>query len=245
MYRLAAWLGIGVMGIQRWQFDVVGEENIPASGGALICANHQSFWDFFAVAGHPFRSLNRPIRIMAKKSMFEAPLLGRLFAATGCIPVDRMAGEDAFRGAIEALQRGELVLIMPEGTISRSYDLLEFRLGAARIALAAGVPMIPAASWGTHRFYTSKRRLTLMWKLPVAVRYGKPFIPSGTPVEVTEELQRLVANQLDDAVSTYADGTPQGAWWLPARLGGGAPPHDEIESEWAQTRSDWRNEKPG
>lgn len=242
VYRLAAWAGIGVMRLQRWRFNISGQEHVPAEGGALIAANHQSFWDFFAVSRYPYEALGRPVRILAKKSMFEVPLFGRFMYATGCIPVDRSRGVEAFRGAIEALQRGELVLIMPEGTISRSFDLLPFRSGAARMAQTAGVPLIPAASWGSHRFHTSLRRARFRWKLPVSVRYGSPFTPIGDAAETSELLKEAVQAQLDRAIDSYADGSPTGAWWVPARLGGGAPDHILVEQEWEDTRASWKSQ---
>lgn len=242
IYRGAAWVGVGVMRLQKWRFDVKGLEHIPAEGGCLIAANHQSFWDFFAVASAPYAAYGRPVRILAKKSLFDLPVFGRLMYRTGCIPVDRGNGLQALHHAIDALRRGELVLILPEGTISRSFDLLTLRSGAARMALEAGVPLVPAATWGTHRFYTSGRRPRWSWRLPVTARYGTPLRPSSDadPAEVTKELQVAMQSVLDSAVDAYPDGSPSGAWWVPARLGGGAPDHAEVEAEWKRTRGSLR-----
>lgn len=245
-YRFAAWAGILVMRLQRWRFDVKGLGHVPTSGGAVIVANHQSFWDFFAVCRYPYETLGRPVRILAKKSMFEVPIFGRVIMyGTGCIPVDRSNGVGAFNAAIEALQAGELVLVLPEGTISRSFDLLPFRSGALRMAQTAGVPIIPAATWGSHRFYTSLRRPAWRWRLPISVRYGNPIDPAGHSAEELKSLQANVQTQLDDAIADYPDGSPPEAWWVPARLGGGAPPHDKVEVEWAQTRAAWKNGNSG
>lgn len=241
-YRFAAWVVIGVMRLLAWRVDVTGLEHVPASGGCLIAANHHSYWDFVAVARAPYVRLGRPVRILAKHSLFEVPVLGRILARTGCIPVDRGNGGGAFRHAVEALRAGELVLVLPEGTISKSFDLLEFRSGAARMAAEAGVPLVPAASWGTHRFFTSGHGPHWTWRLPVSVRFGEPMHPSPAdpPAGILADLRRRVEALLEQAIATYPDGTPPGAWWVPARIGGGAPDHADVEREWRETRSRWR-----
>ncbi len=246
-YRLGAWMGLAVMRLQRWQFDIRGTEHLPPSGGCVIAANHNSFWDFFAVGRAPYLMLGRAPRILAKQSLFELPLFGWLMRKTGCIPVDRGAGLDAVQHAVHAVEAGEMVLIMPEGTISRSFDLLTFRTGAARIATEAHVPLIPAVSWGTHRFHTSGRRPRWSWKLPVTVCYGEPVRPDAgdDPVAVTDELRIRIETMLDQAVCEYRDGTPGRVWWVPARLGGGAPNHESVESEFRSRRRRWRRRRSG
>lgn len=245
VYRFAAWLGLTVMRIQRWRFEVAGVENVPASGGCVIAANHNSFWDFFAVGRGPYLRSGRPPRILAKISLFRLPVFGRLMYRTGCIPVDRGNGGDALTCAVAALGRGELVLILPEGTISRSFDLLPFHSGAVRMAQAAGVPIVPAVSWGSHRFYSSGRRPRWSWRLPVAVRYGPPMTvePEDDLATAAADLQRRVAALLDDAIDTYADGCPAGAWWVPRRLGGGAPDHAAVDVEHRERRATWRRRR--
>ena len=241
IYGLAAWLGIGVMRMQRWRFDVAGIDRIPASGGFLLAPNHTSFWDFFATGMPVYERLGRPVRILAKNSLFEVPIFGRLLHRTGCIPVDRGNGAAALDAAVDALARGEIVLVMPEGTISRSFDLLTFRTGAVRMAQAAGVPIVPAISWGTHRFFTSRRRPRWSWRLPVSVQYGDPVQPGPDAEAETARLRSTMLRMLDDTVDAYADGAPTGAWWVPARLGGSAPDHAAIEAEHEATRRRWRS----
>jgi 1-acyl-sn-glycerol-3-phosphate acyltransferase len=230
-YRLAAGTAFGVMALQRWRFDVAGAEHLPTSGGAVIAANHTSFWDFFVVGHTAYYGIGRPVRILAKASLFRTPVFGRLMTAAGHIPVERTAGGGAFGAAVRALQDGEVVLVLPEQTISPAFELLPFKSGAARMAGLAGVPLIPAASWGSHRFHTVQRRPRPRWRLPVSVGYGQPLHPTADddPREVTAHLRRSVAGLHDDLVAGYADGAPQGAWWVPARFGGGAPdPADAL-----------------
>jgi 1-acyl-sn-glycerol-3-phosphate acyltransferase len=245
VYRFAAWVAFLVMRLQRWRFDIDGLHHVPRTGGAVIASNHTSFWDFFTTGRGPYLGWGRPVRIMAKDVLFEARGFGWIMRRAEHIPVHRGRGAAALSSAIEALRRGELVLVLPEQTISPSLELLPFKTGAARMAAAAGVPLIPAVSWGSHRFHTSGRRPRWSWRLPVSVRYGPPLHPSSDadPAEVTTRLRESVARLLERAWHEYPEGAPSGAWWVPARLGGGAPPPEDHETflrglseRWEQAR---------
>lgn len=238
VYRLAAGLAFGAMNLQRWQFDVRGAEHLPARGGAVIVANHIGFWDFFTVGRAAYHGLGRPVRILAKDSLFEVPVFGPIMHAARHIPVHRAEGTDALRSAVAALRAGELVLVLPEQTISPAFELLPFKTGAVRMAVAAGVPVVPAASWGSHRFHTVRRKPRWHWRLPVSVSYGAPLhpTPDDDPAVVTEELRTRVRALADDLVVTYPDGAPAGAWWVPARFGGGAPSPAEGDAYVEQVR---------
>jgi len=241
IYRFAAWLGVVVMRLQGWRFKVGGFEHVPDKGGCVIAANHTSFWDFFAVAHVPYIRHGRPVRILAKESLFRIPIVGPLIARTGCIPVDRGNGGDALVHAVTALHRGEMVLVLPEETISRSFDLLPFKTGAVRMARSAGVPLVPAVSWGSHRFYTTGRRPRWTWRLPVSIQFGEPIHvqPEDDPEVVTKELRTRMAEMLEEVIASYPEGGPAGAWWVPQRLGGGAPEHQSVEREHSKTRVRW------
>ncbi|MBT8192638.1 MAG: 1-acyl-sn-glycerol-3-phosphate acyltransferase [Acidimicrobiia bacterium] len=246
VYRFAAWIALTVMRLQRWRFRVEGVEHIPERGGAVIAANHTSFWDFFAVLQVPYLRLGRPTRILAKESLFRVPLFGRLIMTpTGCIPVDRGNGGDALVHAVAGLNSGELVLVLPEETISQSFELLPFKSGAVRMAQSAGVPIVPAVSWGSHRFFTTGHRPRWSWKLPVTVRFGEPLFvsPEDDVVVVTKELRARMESMLAVIVAEYPDGVPSGAWWVPHRLGGAAPEHGSVERDHQATRARWRRSR--
>jgi 1-acyl-sn-glycerol-3-phosphate acyltransferase len=242
VYRFAAWLALSVMRLQRWRFQVYGLGNLPRIGGAVLATNHTSFWDFFTAGRAPYLGWGRPVRILAKESLFRAPVFGPIMYAAGHIPVHRGSGADALRSAVHALEHGELVLVLPEQTISPSFELLPYKTGAARMAAAAGVPLIPAVSWGSHRFHTSGRPPRWAWRLPVSVAYGDPLhpTPEDDPVAVTAELQRRSAALLAALQTRYPDGTPAGAWWVPARLGGSAPTIAEGEAHLERMTERWR-----
>jgi 1-acyl-sn-glycerol-3-phosphate acyltransferase len=241
VYRVCAWIAFAIFGLQRWRYEVDGVEHVPTRGGAVIAANHFSFWDFFLVGRGPYRRDGRPVRILAKESLFRVPVFGWLMRRAEHIPVHRGAGTDAFASAVAALERGELVLVLPESTISPAFELLDFKTGAARMAARAGVPLVPAASWGSHRFHTVTRRPHWAWRLPVSIRYGAPLHPTtdDDPREVTALLREAVARLVDELVLAYPDGAPADAWWVPARHGGGAPTEAEAEAHLDRVRADW------
>lgn len=242
LYRAAAATAIGVFRLQRWRLLHTGLSHVPRTGGAVLVANHMSFWDFFTVAMGPYLAWGRPVRILAKQSLFDAPVIGALMRSAGHIPVRRGRGAGAYTAAVAALQRGELLLVMPEATISPAFELLAFKTGAARMAMAAGVPLVPAVSWGSHRFHTVKHGPRPQLGLPVTVEYGPARTPDpgDSPKAVTAALREDMAAMFDRIVSTYPDGTPAGAWWVPARFGGGAPTPHEADRYLDGIRTTWR-----
>src|ERR1700735_2115152 len=128
-------------------------ERIPSTGGAVIAINHTSYVDWLpaALAVH---ARGRRIRYMIKAEMQQVKVVNFLIKHTKTIPVDRRSGARAYAEAVRLLQAGELVGLMPEATISRSFELKEFKTGAARMALEAEVPAIPLIVWGGARILT-------------------------------------------------------------------------------------------
>jgi 1-acyl-sn-glycerol-3-phosphate acyltransferase len=225
--------------LQRWRLDVEGLEHVPRSGGAVMVLNHTSFVDFFTAARLPFLRLGRPVRILAKASLFQSRLLGPIMRGAGHIPVDRSAGRDALAAAVAALRRGEFIGVLPEQTISPSLELLPFKTGAVRMAQEADVPVIPAVSWGSHRFWTTGDGPRPTWRLPVHIRYAPPVRPEGDPESSTDRIRTIMAGMLADVQRRYRDGLPSGARWVPARLGGSAPTVEEAEERIRRLRSSW------
>jgi len=136
--------------------DWRGKENLPETGGALIVANHYSFFDPISV-GHFVVANGRTPRFTAKAGVFKNPVLGRLFKAAGQIPVQRGSRDavKALLAAQDAVKSGETVIFYPEGTMTKDPDLwpMAGRTGAARIALRTGVPVIPVAQWGAQEVF--------------------------------------------------------------------------------------------
>ena len=126
------------------KFDIDGVENIPATGPAIIVGNHRSYFDPMAMAITIART-DRTVRFLGKKEVFDAPIIGQLAAAMGGIRVDRGTGSDEpLQAAAEALERGDMVAVMPQGTIPRGKAFfdpkLKGRWGAARLAAMTGAP---------------------------------------------------------------------------------------------------------
>jgi putative phosphoserine phosphatase / 1-acylglycerol-3-phosphate O-acyltransferase len=120
------------------RFDIAGTEKIPAEGGCIVVANHRSYFDTLAMALTIART-GRPVRFLGKKEVFDAPVVGQLATAMGGIRVERGSGSDEpLRAAAEAVDAGELVALMPQGTIPRGpafFDPeLKGRWGAAKLA---------------------------------------------------------------------------------------------------------------
>ena len=206
--------------------DVRGGENVPRTGGAVLASNHVSYLDFiFAGLGaHPSR---RYVRFMAKDSIWRNPVAGPLMRGMKHIPVDRDAGAESFRVALDVLRRGEIVGIFPEATISRSFELKEFKSGAPRLAQDAGVPLIPTVVWGTQRLMTKDHPRDFSRGKAVSVTVGSPIdVPKGADLEAAgEALHDVMRLMLEDAVRRYPQSPegPDDTWWLPARHGGTAP----------------------
>jgi 1-acyl-sn-glycerol-3-phosphate acyltransferase len=142
------------------------------------------------------------------------------------IPVDRAAGLGAYRLAVDALKDGELVGVFPESTISRAYVPRPFKSGAARMAIEAGVPLLPVVVWGGHRVWTTGRKPKLQRGVPVIVEVGPPLhIPAGaTAAEVSASLYDAVTTLCEKVQRSYpAPTAPEEMWWQPSYLGGDAP----------------------
>lgn len=233
-----------VLVVFRWRVSVQGLENVPRDRGAVLVYNHHSYFDFVMVGWGVVRKLHRPARFLAKSEIWSNPLGRWILDSARAVPVERGSSSGrlgALDAAIGALEAGDLVVVAPEQTISRSFELLPMKSGAVRMAQAAGVPVIPVAGWGTHRFYTKGHGPHWAGRISVVVRYGEPIpIPPDEDVhEATERVRTRLASLVDEVVREYPDGTPAGQWWVPARLGGGAPTHDEVMAEYARRNADW------
>ncbi|MGY2129812.1 lysophospholipid acyltransferase family protein [Blastococcus sp. SYSU DS0617] len=230
-YRFVIRLCLVVFHLFRFRFDVRGSQHVPASGGAIICSNHVSFFDF-TFLGLGAISQHRLVRFMAKSAVFDHWFAGPFMRAMRHIPVDRKAGAAAFDAAVRALKDGEVVGVFPEATISRSFTVKDLKAGAARMAIDAGVPIIPAAVWGGHRVATKGHKVELRRGVPVMVFLGEPIVPE--PGEKVQPLLRrtraAMEALLEEAQRDYPDrpAGPEDGWWLPARLGGTAPTPEEA-----------------
>ncbi len=228
VYRTIIGLARTVFFVEGLKFTVTGDGHIPATGGAVLAVNHTGYMDF-TYAGIPVRTPKRYIRFMAKKEVFDSAVTGPIMRALRHIPVDRTAGADSYKAAVEYLRRGELVGVYPEATISRSFEIKEFKSGAARMAIEAGVPIIPIVIWGAQRVWTKgfPKRLGRT-NTPISIAVGEP-IPAVEPAaELTARLRSTMQSMLAELQRDYVH--EPGAYWVPARLGGSAPTLEEANA---------------
>lgn len=206
------------------KFDFQGDENIPRKGGAILAINHVSYFDF-AITGTAALPTGRYVRFMAKKEIFDNKLAGPLMRGMHHINVDRQNGSASFVAALRALKSGEIIGIFPEGTISTSFEIKGLKSGAVRLAMGAGVPIIPTIIWGSQRTWTKgvKRNLRRN-NFPVSVLFGEPITyQRGDDVEVAEaQLRQALLTMLHVVQDNYPD-SHVGQRWAPTRLGGTAP----------------------
>ncbi|WP_127360754.1 lysophospholipid acyltransferase family protein [Actinacidiphila soli] len=213
--------------VQGLRFDIGGTENVPRKGGALLVSNHIGYLDFI-FAGLTVLPAKRLVRFMAKESVFRHKISGPLMRGMKHIPVDRSEGMHAYAHALDALRSGEIIGVFPEATISQSFTLKTFKSGAARLAMEAGVPLLPVALWGTQRLWTKGHPRNLgRSRTPIAIRVGEQMNPleNEKPGALTRRLRLRVQELLEDAQRAYT-GRPSGpddTWWLPTHLGGTAP----------------------
>jgi 1-acyl-sn-glycerol-3-phosphate acyltransferase len=224
-YRFVIRAALVIFRLFGFRFDVRGSEHVPTTGGAIICSNHVSYFDF-TFLGLGALPQHRMVRFMAKSAVFDHWFAGRFMRAMLHIPVDRRAGAAAFEAAVRALKDGEVVGVFPEATISPSFTVKDLKAGAARMAFQSGVPIIPAAVWGGHRVAT-KGKVDLRRGVAVTVILGEPIVaePGEKAQSILRRTRAAMESLLDEAQRTYPQqpAGPDDRWWLPAHLGGTAP----------------------
>lgn len=251
VFRCVAGLVSAIIRVLGWRTEVEGLEHVPRHGGALVTFNHHSYADFAVTALPIYHELGRPVRFLAKAELFTKPVLGWIVRAAKQVPVprdSRTGRAEALAAAVEALRSGEVIAVAPEQTISRSFELLPFTTGTVRMARDAGVPIVPQVNWGTHRWATKGRPVDWGARgIPVLVRYGEPLHVGADDDldEATEELRVRMERMLHEVQASYPHiPAPGEDWWLPRRLGGSAPSHEEVLAEHRERESRWRGPEP-
>ena len=197
---------------------IEGTEHVPAEGPVILVANHRSYFDPSVIAMVVART-GRSIRFLGKKEVFDAPLVGSLATAFGGIRVDRGTGSDEpLRAAADALAGGEMVGVMPQGTIPRGpafFDpKLKGRWGAARLAAMTKAPVVPIGLWGTEKVWprssrvpdvlnvTNPPKVSAVVGEPVALKYKSPDAD-------TKRIMKAITALLPPAARRRHDPTPE------------------------------------
>jgi putative phosphoserine phosphatase/1-acylglycerol-3-phosphate O-acyltransferase len=200
------------------RFDIAGVEHIPAEGPAIVVGNHRSYFDPMAL-GMALAKRGRPVRFLGKKEVFDAPVVGQLAKAMGGIRVERGTGSDEpLAEAAAALEMGEIVALMPQGTIPRGpafFDpVLKGRWGAARLAAMTGAPVIPVGLWGTEKVWPRSERLPNILAIghppTVTIRVGTPVKGlTGAPDADTKRIMTAITKLLPPEARKKHTPTPE------------------------------------
>jgi 1-acyl-sn-glycerol-3-phosphate acyltransferase len=185
-----AQLGFSLAGMR---FKVAGRENVPQGRAAVFCANHQSNVDPPVL----YRAVHPRLHVLYKQEIDRIPLLARAFRMAGFIPIDRHNKESALR-SIEAgassLRSGHSFLIFPEGTRSKTDQLLPFKKGGFRMAIKAGAPIVPVAISGGRAAMV--RGSFIIRPVTLTIRVGRPVETRAVDVEARDVLIERVRHEI-------------------------------------------------
>jgi 1-acyl-sn-glycerol-3-phosphate acyltransferase len=204
--------------------DWQDQQKIPQTGGVIFVVNHISNVDPLAV-GQFLAFSGRWPRFLAKSSLFDMPIVGRVLRACGQIPVQRQspAAADALAAAVCAVEIGRAVTVYPEGTITRDPDLwpMAGRTGAARICLQTGCPVIPIGQWGAQEIMYGTRMGLPRLLPPKTLR-----LKAGDPVQLDDLRSDAVSSPiLIEATDRIMDAITA----LVAELRGDVPPSQRFD----------------
>lgn len=193
-----------------------GGERIPATGPVLLASNHLSFVDPVTATAFVLAHGRIP-RFLAKSGLWDLPVVGRVLADGGHIPVHRDARDarGAYQAALAALDRGELLVVYPESTFTDDPDgwPMRGRTGVARMALESGVPVLPVAHWGSQRVLPPTKRVPrLLPRQRITIHVGEPVdlsdfagqrLSRTVLTEATTRIMTAITDQLREIRTTH------------------------------------------
>lgn len=216
--------------ILRLMFNIktTGKENLP-QGGYILVGNHLSYLDPFSFAYSVYIHMKRVPHYLAKESIFRIPIIGKILPKVGQIPVYRggKSNEEPLRAAKEYLKAGQVVVVFPEGTLTRDPDQWPMRgkSGAIRLAVELGLPIIPCGQWGVQEVlgnYSKKFRPNPFHT--VRVKIGKPMffreLENKTPsAKELSDATDKVMREISGIVGELRGETPPKQLWDPTKVG--------------------------
>lgn len=210
------------------RYRIQGGEHLPTSGAVVVAPNHYSEIDP-VVIGVGIWKLGRAPRYLAKASLFRVPVVGWFLRRSEQIPVERQGsrGSDPLAAANQLVDNELVVVVYPEGTLTRDPDLWPMRgkTGAVRLALTAGVPLVPVAHWGTQKIMPRYGKgISFFPRKNVDIRFGAPVdlsAFSGRPLDsrTLAEATDLLMDAITALLADLRGETPPAERWDPARKG--------------------------
>jgi 1-acyl-sn-glycerol-3-phosphate acyltransferase len=172
IYKLACFLG-KILSFLFWPIKVKGEKYLSKTGPIILAANHVSYLDPIVLG----TAINRQIHFIAKREVFDVPILGIIVKTLGAIPVDRKkASIISIKKSINILKNGKILGIFPEGTRSLNGELLELNVGFIKIALMSNAPIMPVGIHGTYDIYPPGSTIpSFLKRKNIYVNIGKPI----------------------------------------------------------------------
>jgi len=249
-YRFIVRTGLALRRLFGIRVIVTGREHLPPPGplngpsrkvvpgqGAVVAITHFGYLDFAFAELALWWNNRAEMRYLVTQGAADHWFAGPAISAAGHVVVPYGSGSGAYDAAVAKLREGEIIAVLPEAGVSRSFTVRDCKTGAVRMAAEAGVPLIPVSVWGAHRLLTrhhgfSPRRA---WRAPVRIHVGRPLLPADLPgpardaQPATEQLRRVLQAGIDTAIADFPLTPGPGAWWMPAHLGGGAPTDAERQ----------------
>lgn len=185
-------LALALSGIR---YTVIGREHIPHDRAVVFCANHQSNVDPPVL----FQALHPRLHILYKAELQKLPILGKVFEVGGFVAVRRDNRDAAFASieqAAKSIRQGNSFLIFPEGTRSKTDELLPFKKGGLIMALRAQAPIVPVAIMGGRN--AMRKGSALVRPVAVTVRIGAPIPTAGLSNHDRDELIEVVRARVQD-----------------------------------------------
>ena len=224
--------------------DWRGRQNVPSEGGVVVVVNHCSYFDPLSIGHYLVAGGHRTPRFLAKAGVFKQPTLGRLFKAAGQIPVYRESRDAAlaFRDAVAAVERGESIVVYPEGTRTLDPDLwpMAGKTGAARIAMRTGAPVLPIAQWGAQEVWSKQMKKPKFFpRKTLRVIAGEPMdlkalVGPATTKDALERGTDLIMDRITELLAELRNEQPPAVRFVPeakpARVGTASDSDSDTDS---------------
>lgn len=249
-YLVIVRTGLALRRLFRIRVIVTGQEHLPApeprsevphssscsvlpGRGAVVAITHFGYLDFAFAELLLWGHTGARMRFLVTQGAADHWFAGPAISAAGHVVVGYETGSHAYDAAVQKLREGEYIAILPEAGVSRSFRVRECKTGAVRMAAEAGVPIIPVSVWGAHRLMTRRHGFSpgRAWRAPVRIHVGGPMTvdPAEDVQSATESLRETLQAGIDACIADFPLDPAPGVWWMPAKLGGGAPTEEERQ----------------